>query len=189
MKYADLFCGLGGMRLGLEDALKSMGIVGEAVFSSEIKHHAVNAYRDNFGETPQGDITQIDTTNIPSFDFLLAGFPCQAFSYAGGRLGFEDTRGTLFFEVARILKAKKPQGFLLENVEGLVAHDGGKTLSTMLEILIDMGYSTDWKVLDGKDFGLAQSRVNAIYEARKLFETPNMIEPDIWLEYVNGRIK
>jgi len=158
IKYADLFCGLGGIRLGFEAALQSMGLRGQHIFSSEIKPHAIEAYEYNFGDIPKGDITQIDAVNIPDFDFLLAGFPCQAFSSAGRRLGFEDTRGTLFFDVARILKAKRPKGFLLENVEGLVSHDNGKTLATMINVLTDIGYITDWKVLDSKDFGLAQSR-------------------------------
>ena len=158
VKYIDLFCGLGGIRLGFESALKSLGLVGEAVFSSEIKPHAIAAYRHNFGDTPSGDITQIEADVLPCFDFLLAGFPCQAFSSAGRRLGFEDTRGTLFFEIARILKTKQPRGFLLENVEGLVLHDNGNTLTTMTDILKDLGYIVDWVVLDSKDFGLAQSR-------------------------------
>jgi len=158
IKYIDLFCGLGGIRLGFEKSLQSMGLTGQHVFSSEIKQYAVEAYKNNFGDTPNGDITQIETIDIPDFDFLLAGFPCQAFSSAGRRLGFEDTRGTLFFDVARILKAKKPLGFLLENVEGLVTHDNGKTLATMIDVLTDIGYIADWVVLDSKNFGLAQSR-------------------------------
>ena len=158
IKYIDLFCGLGGIRLGFEAALQSMGLKGQHVFSSEIKQHAVEAYKNNFGDMPKGDITRIEATDIPDFDFLLAGFPCQAFSSAGRRLGFEDTRGTLFFDVARILKEKKPKGFLLENVEGLVSHDNGKTLATMVGVLEDIGYTADWQVFDSKDFGLAQSR-------------------------------
>jgi len=158
IKYIDLFCGLGGLRLGFEAALQSAGLKGQHVFSSEIKRYAVEAYKYNFGDTPNGDITKIEATDIPDFDFLLAGFPCQAFSSAGRRLGFEDTRGTLFFDVARILKAKNPKGFLLENVEGLVSHDNGKTLDTMIGVLEDIGYTVDWQVFDSKDFGLAQSR-------------------------------
>ena len=159
IKYIDLFCGIGGMRLGFESALQSIGLIPEPVFSSEIKKHAIEAYKHNFNETPQGDITQINAkTQMPNFDFLLAGFPCQAFSVAGKRLGFEDTRGTLFFEIARILNEKKPKGFLLENVEGLATHNNGETLATMLGILTDLGYNTTHKILDSKDFGLAQSR-------------------------------
>jgi len=156
MRYIDLFSGLGGMRIGFENALQSLGFAGEHVLSSEIKKHAVKAYEHNFANTPMGDISQIN--ELPDFDFLLAGFPCQAFSSAGKRLGFEDTRGTLFFQIARILKDKKPKGFLLENVDGLVTHDKGNTLTTMMNILKDIGYKADWKVLNGKDFGLAQSR-------------------------------
>ena len=158
MKYIDLFCGLGGIRLGFESALKSLGLVGKCVFSSEIKQHAITAYKYNFNELPKGDITKIEASTIPDFDFLLAGFPCQAFSYAGKRLGFEDTRGNLFFDIARILEEKKPQGFLLENVEGIVKHDNGKTLDIIIKILKDLNYKVDYKVLDSKDFGLAQSR-------------------------------
>lgn len=158
INYIDLFCGLGGMRLGFESAMKSMGLSGGAVFSSEIKRRAIEAYRRNFGEIPDGDITQTAAADVPDFDFLLAGFPCQAFSSAGRRMGFEDARGTLFFDVARILKEKKPRGFLLENVEGLVSHDGKRTLAAMSRMLSDLGYRAGWEVLDGRDFGLAQSR-------------------------------
>jgi DNA (cytosine-5)-methyltransferase 1 len=147
---------MGGIRLGFEAALHAMGLEGQHVISSEIKQHAIEAYKHNFGDTPAGDITQI--ADMPDFDFLLAGFPCQAFSSAGRRLGFEDTRGTLFFDVARILKSKTPKGFILENVEGLITHDNGNTLATMMSILTDIGYIADWKVYDSKDFGLAQSR-------------------------------
>jgi len=158
IKFIDLFAGIGGMRIGFESALGSLGFSGKSVFASEVKSHAIEAYRNHFGDTPSGDITEISERFIPDFDFLLAGFPCQAFSSAGKRLGFDDTRGTLFFEIVRILKTKKPVGFLLENVEGLVGHDNGQTLSRMLELLRNLGYSTSWVILDSKDFGLAQSR-------------------------------
>lgn len=159
IKFVDLFAGMGGLRLGFEQGLKELGIQGESVFVSEIKKHAISAYRKNFpNEKIYGDITQIDASMIPDFDILLAGFPCQAFSNAGKRLGFEDTRGTLFFDVARILKEKKPTGFILENVEGLVTHDKGKTLLVIMNTLEELNYSVSYKVLDGQDFGLAQSR-------------------------------
>ena len=178
IKYVDLFCGLGGTRLGFEFALQSLGLTGVHVFSSEIKQYAVKAYHNNFGDIPNGDITQIDSFSIPDFNFLLAGFPCQAFSVAGRRLGFEDTRGTLFFDVARILKEKKPQGFILENVEGLVVHDNGRTLSTMIDILENIGYIVNWKVFDSKDFGLAQSRKRIyIYGTQTQVVTFEMIKP------------
>ena len=146
IKFVDLFAGMGGLRLGFEQGLKELGIQGESVFVSEIKKHAISAYRKNFpNEKIYGDITQIDASMIPDFDILLAGFPCQAFSNAGKRLGFEDTRGTLFFDVARILKEKKPTGFILENVEGLVTHDKGKTLLVIMNTLEELNYSVSIK--------------------------------------------
>ena len=164
IKYIDLFAGLGGIRLGFSQGLCECGMDSECVFSSEIKDYAVSAYNSFFGdEKIHGDITQIDTNQIPDFDFLLAGFPCQPFSSAGKRLGFVDTRGTLFFEIERILRDKMEkghpaEGFLLENVEGLVAHNGGETLSVILEHLETLGYHVNCKLLDSQYFGLAQSR-------------------------------
>lgn len=159
IKFIDLFAGMGGIRLGFNSALEKMGLKGRSVFVSEIKKHAIDSYKTYFSEEDiQGDITKIDASEIPDFDYLLAGFPCQAFSSAGNRLGFEDTRGTLFFDVARILKEKKPKGFILENVEGLTTHDNGKTFSTIISVLEELGYKTSYKVLDSKEFGLAQSR-------------------------------
>jgi len=158
IKFIDLFAGMGGMRIGFENALDNLNLSGNAVFASEIKEHAIEAYKNFFGDAPSGDITRICERLVPDFDFLLAGFPCQAFSSAGKRLGFEDTRGTLFFDIVRIMEAKKPAGFILENVEGLVGHDNGQTLRRMLEILRSLGYVVSWVVLDSKDFGLAQSR-------------------------------
>lgn len=156
--FVDLFCGLGGMRIGFEQALDDVGLKGKCVFSCDIKKPAVAAYEHNFSENPYCDITKIDITNLPDFDYLLAGFPCQAFSQAGLGLGFEDTRGTLFFNVAQILKEKRPRGFLLENVEGLVNHDSGKTLKVIVSTLKQIGYTVQIEVLNAKDFGLAQSR-------------------------------
>ncbi|HFI0634665.1 TPA: DNA cytosine methyltransferase [Streptococcus suis] len=150
--FIDLFAGIGGFRLALE----SLG--GECVFSSEIDKFAAETYYNNFGDYPDGDITIIESQNIPNHDFLCAGFPCQPFSTAGKRLGFEDSRGTLFFEVARILKEKKPKGFILENVSGLVNHDKGKTLNVILNILSEIGYTSEWKLLNAKDFNIPQNR-------------------------------
>jgi len=127
--------------------------------TSEIKASAIDTLNHNFNhQLFTGDISKVNIEEIPDFDFLLGGFPCQAFSSAGNRDGFCDTRGTLFFEIERILKAKRPQGFILENVEGLVTHDKGKTLKVILQSLDNLGYHVDWEVLDSKDFSLPQSR-------------------------------
>jgi len=166
IKFIDLFAGLGGTRIGFEQACEEHDLEAECVFTSEIKPYAVEIYEHNFtGDTVHGDITKIKENEIPDFDFLLGGFPCQAFSTAGNKAGFDDARGTLFFDVARILKEKKPKGFLLENVEGLVSHDRkdrsskiGNTLQTILDILGDLGYKVTWKVLDAKYFGIPQTR-------------------------------
>lgn len=166
VKFIDLFAGIGGIRKGFEIAFQKCGYETECVMTSEIKPHACKVLQANHpDEEIRGDITKIDADTIPEFDFLLAGFPCQAFSFAGRRLGFQDTRGTLFFEVERILKEKKPFGFILENVEGLVTHDRedskqhiGKTLTVILNNLNTLGYQVNWRVLNSKDFGLAQER-------------------------------
>ena len=153
--FIDLFAGMGGFRI----AMQQLG--GKCVYSSEFKAAAQQAYIANYGEMPFGDITKESTKRyIPDhFDILCAGFPCQAFSAAGVRKGFADeTRGTLFFEVARILKEKRPKGFFLENVEGLVNHDGGRTLHIILDTLRSLGYKVSHRVLDASDFGVAQAR-------------------------------
>lgn len=160
--FIDLFSGLGGIRIGFEQALLEYGLTGKCVFSSDIKGSAIEAYKNNFDEDSRCDITKVNPASLPNFDFLLAGFPCQAFSQAGLGLGFQDTRGTLFFDVAKIILAKKPIGFVLENVEGLVNHDKGKTFKIITNTLTELGYDIDAKILNGKDFGLAQSR-NRIY--------------------------
>lgn len=179
MKFIDLFAGIGGFRLGFEAAAKQLDIKTECVFSSEIKAHALTVYRANFNyESIHGDITQIPTDEIPDFDVLLAGFPCQAFSNAGKRLGFLDTRGTMFFEVERILAAKQPQAFILENVEGLLTHDRigrepmGRTLKTILQKLDILGYQTTWKVFDSSEFGLAQIRKRVFIVGTKEHNIP-----------------
>ncbi|TAF10172.1 MAG: DNA (cytosine-5-)-methyltransferase [Nostocales cyanobacterium] len=159
IKFIDLFAGIGGMRLGLEQACKSLEIKSECVFTSEIKSTAIKVYQQNFSEAKiWGDITEISSAEIPDFDILLAGFPCQPFSSAGTRQGFLDTRGTLFFEIERILKDKSPFGFLLENVEGLVKHDDGRTLATILRKLEELDYRVTCEVLNAKDFGIPQDR-------------------------------
>ena len=166
VRFIDLFAGMGGLRLGFEQGFKDKGFETECILTSEIKQHAIDVLNNNFNHGLMvGDITKIDEKEIPDFDILLGGFPCQAFSTAGNRLGFDDTRGTLFFDVARIIKEKKPYAFILENVEGLVTHDLekkgdkiGKTLKVIINTLEDLGYIVNWNVLDAKDFGVAQSR-------------------------------
>ena len=181
VKIVDLFAGLGGLRLGVEQAFNERGISVKCVATSEIKPYAVEALRHNFKEDSMvGDITKIDTSKLEDFDILLAGFPCQPFSSAGNRLGFLDTRGTMFFEVERILRAKRPYGFILENVEGLIKHDLenkkdliGRTLKTILSVLEDIGYKVEWRLLDSKDFGVAQSR-KRVFIVGTLNEKVNM---------------
>lgn len=176
IKFIDLFAGIGGIRKGFELACEERGLKTKCVFTSEIKPYAVDVLKQNHpGEKIHGDITKIDENKIPNFDFLLAGFPCQAFSMAGKRLGFQDTRGTLFFDVARILKAKKPKGFVLENVEGLVNHDGGKTLEVILNTLDELGYYVTAQVLNAKDFGVPQER-KRIYIVGSDKEKPDFSE-------------
>lgn len=159
VKFIDLFAGLGGIRLGFETAFRKKGFNPICVFSSEIKDYAIKAYKNYYNEkTIAGDIRKIPAKDIADFDFLLAGFPCQPFSAAGLGLGFEDTRGTLFFEIERILKEKKPYGFLLENVEGLINHAEGHTLSIIMSHLKKLGYFVSYRLIDSQYFGLAQSR-------------------------------
>ncbi len=152
LKFIDLFAGIGGIRLGFQD------FFGECVFSSEWDKYAQMTYEANFGHKPAGDITQINEKDIPNFDILLAGFPCQAFSNAGLKKGFEDTRGTLFFEIIRIAKYHKPRIIFLENVKALKTHDKGKTYQVILNTLQDLGYSVKAEVLNAKDFGVPQNR-------------------------------
>lgn len=155
--FIDLFAGIGGIRLGFE----SVG--GRCVFSSEIDPDACKTYTANFGEIPSGDITRIAAGEIPDFDVLLAGFPCQAFSIIGKREGFaNETCGTLFFEIERILNEKRPPAFLLENVRNLMSHDGGKTFAIMREHLKALGYHVHAKVLNALDFGVPQKRERII---------------------------
>lgn len=159
LKFIDLFAGIGGIRKGLELAAEAAGYDPICVFTSEIKPYALDVLKQNHpDEEISGDITQIEAESIPDFDVLCAGFPCQAFSAAGNRKGFADTRGTLFFDVERILIAKKPKGFILENVEGLVNHDKGKTLKTILQHLEAIGYKVSYAVLNSRFFGVPQER-------------------------------
>lgn len=156
-KFIDLFAGIGGIRLGFE----SVG--GTCVFSSEWDAAACQTYKANFGEQPAGDITKIRSEDIPDFDILLGGFPCQPFSIIGDKEGFNhETQGTLFFEIERILKDKKPSAFMLENVRNLTAHDGGRTFKVIIEHLEALGYHVYAKVLNALDYGVPQRRERII---------------------------
>jgi DNA (cytosine-5)-methyltransferase 1 len=175
--FIDLFSGIGGFRIAFERA------GGECVFSSDIDKWANQTYYENFNEWPKGDITKIHTENIPDHDILCGGFPCQPFSIAGRRLGFADTRGTLFFEIERILEVKKPKAFLLENVRGLQNHNKGDTFKTILNSLKNLGYTVFFKVLNSKDFNVPQNRERLYIVGFKgkinNFKFPQPIERDI----------
>ena len=170
-KYVSCFAGVGGFEM----ALNKLG--GTCVLSSEIDKFANQAYEVLYGEPTAGDITQIDAKDVPDHDLLVGGFPCQAFSVAGNRLGFEDTRGTLFFEVARIAREKQPKAILLENVKGLVGHDKGKTLDTIVQTLNDIGYTVDFEVLNSKYFGVPQNRERIFIIAVR----DDLIESEPWI--------
>lgn len=172
-KFIDLFAGIGGIRLGFE----SVG--GNCVFSSEFDENACKTYEANFGEHPSGDITKIEAKDIPDFDILLGGFPCQAFSIIGKKEGFEnETCGTLFFEIERILKEKMPKAFMLENVRNLTAHDNGKTFKVIREHLEALGYNVYAKVLNALDYGVPQKRERIIivgFKENILFSFPDPV--------------
>ena len=155
-KFIDLFAGIGGFRTGFE---KNGGI---CVFSSEIDEHAQEMYKLNYNDELFGDITKVNEKEIPNHDVLLAGFPCQPFSIAGEKKGFNDTRGTLFFDIERILKEKRPKAVVLENVKHFKSHDKGNTLKVVLTALQELGYTTNWQVLNAKDFGVPQNRERTI---------------------------
>ncbi|MBI4389949.1 MAG: DNA (cytosine-5-)-methyltransferase [Nitrospinae bacterium] len=158
IKFIDLCCGIGGFRFAAAAVFGQRGIASRCVFSCDNDPYAQLAYQANFGEKPFGDIAQMDAHAIPGHDLLFAGFPCQPFSIIGNGHGFDDARGTLFFEIARILEAKKPRAFVLENVKRLVGHNKGHTLKRILETLKGLGYYVDYKVLNALDFGLPQKR-------------------------------
>jgi DNA (cytosine-5)-methyltransferase 1 len=170
--FIDLFAGVGGMRLGFESA------GGECVFTSEWDKYAQKTYEANFGEVPAGDITKIKAVDIPKFDILLAGFPCQPFSTIGKREGFKHpTQGTLFGDVVRILQHHQPRGFLLENVAGLKNHDNGNTLAVIEKELTRLGYQYDYEIIDAVRFGVPQHR-ERIYIIGKLSKQPGKSEFD-----------
>jgi DNA (cytosine-5)-methyltransferase 1 len=158
LKYIDLFCGIGGFRIAFERVCNELGIPPKCVFSSDIDPDSQAMYAANFGEFPAGDITKFNERDIPDHDILFGGFPCQAFSICGDQRGFEEARGTLFFDIARILKEKRPRAFVLENVRQLRSHDGGRTLRRILETLRELGYYFTYNVLNALDFGVPQKR-------------------------------
>ena len=150
--FIDLFCGIGGFRLALE------AVGAKCVFSCDKDRQARKTYQANFGEEPEGDITTIAADSIPDFNILCGGFPCQPFSIAGKQIGFKDTRGTLFFEIARIIKAKQPEVVFLENVPNLARHDNGNTLRVILDTLDGLGYNVHYQVLNAAYYGVPQIR-------------------------------
>lgn len=155
-KFIDLFAGIGGVRIAFER------VGGKCVFTSEWDKHCQIMYEANFGEKPFGDITNLNALEVPEHDILAGGFPCQAFSIIGNKRGFSDIRGTLFFDIERIIKAKKPKAFLLENVKQLTTHDKGRTFQVILERLKTLGYFVHYKVLNGLNFGVPQKRERII---------------------------
>jgi len=155
-RFIDLFAGIGGFH----QAASSLS--GECVFACEIDKHAQESYFANYGLQPYDDITTLEASDVPDHDILLAGFPCQAFSICGNMRGFEDTRGTLFFDIARILEAKRPHAFVLENVKQLRSHDGGRTLKTIQMTLENLGYTVYVDVLNALNYGLPQKRERTI---------------------------
>lgn len=167
IRYFSMFSGIGGFELGIQQALPNAECVGY----SEIDKPAIKTYEEHFNHDNYGDATRIDADTLPEFDLLVAGFPCQSFSIGGKRLGFDDTRGTLFFDIARILKAKQPRHFILENVKGLLSHKSGETFRTILTVLDELGYDVQWQVLNSKDFGVPQSR-ERVYLVGNLGGTP-----------------
>ena len=180
MKYLSLFSGIGGFELGIQQAYednnrpnirnrdkniqKSMPNTKErtngptCIGYSEIDKYAIQVYEKHFNHHNYGDITKINPKELPDFDLLVCGFPCQSFSIAGKRGGFNDTRGTLFFEIARIIREKQPRLLLLENVKGLLSHDKGGTFTTIISTLDELGYDCQWQVLNSKNFGVPQNR-------------------------------
>jgi DNA (cytosine-5)-methyltransferase 1 len=183
IKFIDLFSGIGGFRLAFE----SVGAI--CVFSAEIDKHACKTYEENFGENPFCDISNLNPSSLPHFDILCAGFPCQPFSLAGKRQGFQDTRGTLFFDIEHIIQIKQPKAFILENVKGLVNHNKGKTLKVILEILEKkLHYKVFYKVLNSKDFNIPQNRERIYIIGFKnhhiTFHFPKKIEPTLNLSHI-----
>ena len=186
IKFIDLFAGIGGFRVAFE----SIGAI--CAFSAEIDKHACETYKLNFGDSPFCDISTLEAKNIPNFDILCAGFPCQPFSLAGKRQGFQDTRGTLFFDIERIIKEKQPKAFILENVKGLVNHDKDQTLKVILETLEKkLNYKVFYKVLNSKDYNVPQNRERIYIIGFKNhnveFKFPEKLEPTIDLSHIRDK--
>lgn len=181
IKFIDLFCGIGGFRVAMDEACRENDLIPECVFSSDIDTYCQDSYEMNFGHRPTGDITKVDPKDIPDHDVLFAGFPCQPFSIIGQMKGFDDTRGTLFFHIANILKEKKPKAFILENVKQLVGHDKGQTLKVIIKTLKGLGYQhVQYAVLNALDYGLPQKRERVIIVGHRepiLFSYPSPIKP------------
>jgi DNA (cytosine-5)-methyltransferase 1 len=181
VKFIDLFCGIGGFRTAMDQACHENNLIPECVFSSDIDPFCQDSYEANFGHRPVGDITKVDERDIPDHDVLFAGFPCQPFSIIGHMQGFNDIRGTLFFDIARIIRHKKPKAFVLENVKQLVGHDGGNTLKTIIHTLEkDLGYYVSFAVLNALDYGLPQKRERVIIVGHRepvLFNFPVPVRP------------
>lgn len=181
IKYIDLFAGIGGFRVAISQLLEKESISSRCVFSCDIDLHARKSYQANFNDEPSGDITKIDADLIPNHDLLLAGFPCQPFSIIGSSKGFQDARGTLFFDIAKILEVKRPRGFVLENVKRIVSHKGGRTFKRILETLKNLGYHVEYKVLNALDYGLPQKRERVFIVG---FHKPILFS---WPEKLNNR--
>lgn len=180
IRFIDLFCGIGGFRIAFEEACKEVDIDAQCVFSSDIDKYCQDSYEANFGERPFGDITAIDEKEVPDHDILFAGFPCQPFSIIGQMKGLNDTRGTLFFDIARIIKEKEPTAFILENVKQLVGHDNGKTLKVIIKSLHVLGYHVQYSVLNALDYGLPQKRERIVIVGHRepiMFTYPSPIKP------------
>ncbi len=180
IKFIDLFCGIGGFHVAMDEACYKNDLIPECVFSSDIDPFCQNSYEAHFGQRPTGDITKIDEKDIPDHDILFAGFPCQPFSIIGQMRGFNDIRGTLFFDIARIIKHKQPKAFILENVKQLVGHSGGQTFKVILKTLQDLGYHVQYAILNALDYGLPQKRERVIIVGHKepiIFSFPSPVRP------------
>lgn len=180
IKFIDLFCGIGGFRVAMDEACNENNLKPNCVLSSDIDSFCQDSYEANFGHRPVGDITKVDEKDVPDHDILFAGFPCQPFSIIGQMQGFNDIRGTLFFDIARIIKYKRPKAFVLENVKQLVGHNEGKTLKTIMKTLQDLGYHVQYAVLNALDFGLPQKRERVIIVGHQepiLFSYPSPVKP------------